>query len=1828
MSFCPNLSDPEVRQQFDAITQRLKDEDFAYGLWDRYEGDLQQIWEEISERELATYRNLNHPDPRINDAIEQYGLDEINDFNNPYVWDFEKKHELIKKWNTLPDGKKVKVYNSYSYAKARKLLAEARQDGLMGTIKQVYSSNKRSKFIVRVAHKIDNRPTGMTSMADNILNSGFTSIETDKDLIKEVTATIGTEGEDTFTVMKNLRALHPEVFERRRDLAEVYDMLSKRERFFKNSTARLVYDFRNLGDYMDYIGGHVFINTSIIYNNPNLEYFIQSFLHEMVHVATAEAFNNPKTKLDENFRQAVNMLYSDTIRNTSGDKGMYGFTDPKEFLAEFLTNKSFAALLKDTYTDVVSAKDNRSIWQKFVDAVLALFGVKKTSPNNVYDILNSHFQNYMSKRESSTIPKFITVGGELIAGTNFTVSGQIAEIADKIDLKNPHSIKDAIKEISSHFFYYDEYQGESHVYKYSETKDKNNLSPLTFISATQEMQNYGYGFDYDLDAVNYEELDEDGKRQYRNIKAAINIGNSVHFTANQIVDETAVRDILNETGYEVDAKAREHLVKIINRIKEQTGSVIMMSEVTIGDPETQVAGTIDLIMIDGKGRVRLYDFKTKTGRWGWSYYKTGYLKKGDPESKRKPSDQTKYRLQLSMYKYILEKYLGIPVFEMGVIMLDPTVIDNQIHGLSLTDSVKGIESGIDTFQKESPERKRILGGDEIKFSEERLADLLYADESSSKFLRKMRRHQKEQSELTELEELAEKARTALMRRYEIVQARYSFTQRKEFEEFIDKITEIDNATDVLIEIVSYARNITNRVLEEQEAVGPEGYTVPLLTRWRDYILAYQSLDELQALILEDTKLFKDPKFIQLLKDTIDDRDRIEMAYKKHGIRLIAKWLTPYYNGVRRKYEEDIRGEYRVQAMKRRKEGKSRQEIRDELGTPEEFYERTIKEEGIDIDKETTELLKKELVVAGRDIGTMSRWLDNMLDTADPVAAAMVDAFGEAEHRSKLEAMLEREEMVKQLRTLEKTIGKGALESEESFYSFMLEYIDGKPSQHLLRPWYSTLLEDEKRMRKKLRKENTKEEAEAMMRQWRKAHLELYEDDFNDALNNFLIEQLKLEDGPITQEYYKKIYDNQFVGRQPISAMAQNGEISEDAAEVVLQWMGANRWRYSKIHSDYINPQWNKWMRKIGVDTTLRMWQQMDAVEKSTHPEAVFFNYINRLAVEADSMLPYSHRLGTRLPGVAKINSERIREGQSARTYFKETAKRNIIVRPEDTHRGDNEKARGAVELTDENGNPKYFLPIHYTAPIEIQNQSFDIAGIYYRYWQASNDYHIKREILPQMEMAKFFVNERSAKKRDARGNIIMRAARTIGVADQGDEASLIRKTKLADQLNDWFEMAVYGRKSLPSSVYNVLGKDVDLSKLIDALTQFTSLNLLGFNLVQGTANVALGEAMQAIDAFAGEHVSTKSLSKATAYYARHMHKFIFQDWGSRDIKSTQSQIIEWFDIMHVDQANDTTFNKKSKVGQFLDTSTLYMVQSAGEHWMQNRFLFAMLIEKRALDRDGNDIGSMLEQYYTDEKGELQLRHDNDGKEEGKLNLKKSKWTERDQYMFKRKVKGLLSRMHGEYSEEGRVAIQRLALGRMAYQFRKFVIPGFKRRWAQKHYIQRLDQFVEGNYVTTGKFLTRMIRDLKTLGWSAMSENWTRLSEHEKANIHRALGELAFFLGAAMLASKVFDIEGDDDIEDSRWNAFMTYQTYRFMTEMAFYINIKETLQILRSPMASLSVIENLGKFLTQLASPGERFERGPWKGQLKLEKRAVNLIPVYRQYYRLRDVEESINFMR
>jgi hypothetical protein len=309
------------------------------------------------------------------------------------------------------------------------------------------------------------------------------------------------------------------------------------------------------------------------------------------------------------------------------------------------------------------------------------------------------------------------------------------------------------------------------------------------------------------------------------------------------------------------------------------------------------------------------------------------------------------------------------------------------------------------------------------------------------------------------------------------------------------------------------------------------------------------------------------------------------------------------------------------------------------------------------------------------------------------------------------------------------------------------------------------------------------------------------------------------------------------------------------------------------------------------------------------------------------------------------------------------------------------------------------------------------------------------------------------------------------------------------------------------------------------------------------------------------------------------------------------------------------YRKSTRVQQLFNKSTLFAMAHMGEHWMQSRFLLAMLYEKQMLNSNGEVIGNALD-FYTVKDGKLVFDKDN------VVDKKQSKWTDDDVDKFQLKTKQILRDIHGAYGKEEQAALNNIAVGRMIMSMRKFIAPGFRRRWSFKYYNNTLGDFTEGTYMTFGKFawqgmIKRALGELKIINTDLHNNPdwyWKNLTKQERANVMRTFYEM-LALGSTFVLINVITglLESGEDDDTFFFNMYMAkYVAQRLNSEMSFYVNPKETFRLMKSPAASYSLSDSTISLLEQLFNPTEVYEKGQFKGEYKLTKKALDLLPVLR----------------
>lgn len=568
----------------------------------------------------------------------------------------------------------------------------------------------------------------------------------------------------------------------------------------------------------------------------------------------------------------------------------------------------------------------------------------------------------------------------------------------------------------------------------------------------------------------------------------------------------------------------------------------------------------------------------------------------------------------------------------------------------------------------------------------------------------------------------------------------------------------------------------------------------------------------------------------------------------------------------------------------------------------------------------------------------------------------------------------------------------------------------------------------------------------------------------------------------------------------------------------------------------------------------------------------YYNRIMEIKAKLDSYLPDKYTTLTNAVKIRKDLLERVKSSDGVKSGTKqlwESVKDEFIRRTDDTEFGD----RATVK--DFEGKEVQVLPIYYTKMKEGESPndlSTDIVSTLTAYAAMANDFNEMNKVIDVLELGRDMLKEREIIQTRG-GKPLVEKFKSVGRKVESTLTKSGDETRFMQRLNDFFEMQVYGRYMADEGTFG--NTKIDKGKVANFVNRMTSLNTLAVNVLSGISNVATGKVMMRIESFAGEFYNESNTLHADRNYGQALPEFL-AEIGNR-VKT--SKLALWDELFNVMQEYETdvrevNFDRKTWFSRMFGTSALFLMNNAGEHWMQNRTSLALAdaykmkapdgkivslwdaMEVVPIDKNNKKLGAKLQlkQGYTKEDG--------------------SAFTRDDIIAFSRKSAAINQRMHGIYNKADRSAVQRLAVGRMGVMFRKWVKPSLNRRFKSASYNMDLQSWTEGYYVTTGRFLLQLAKELRKSQFDIASD-WKNLSKTEKANIKRAVTEVAHYLAVVTVLGLI-----DWDDKDNRpWLTKMVeYQLRRLKTETGVLIPgkpmVDEGLKIMKSPAAAIQTIQS------------------------------------------------------
>ena len=638
----------------------------------------------------------------------------------------------------------------------------------------------------------------------------------------------------------------------------------------------------------------------------------------------------------------------------------------------------------------------------------------------------------------------------------------------------------------------------------------------------------------------------------------------------------------------------------------------------------------------------------------------------------------------------------------------------------------------------------------------------------------------------------------------------------------------------------------------------------------------------------------------------------------------------------------------------------------------------------------------------------------------------------------------------------------------------------------------------------------------------------------------------------------------------------------------------------------------------------KQYQRLNAAQKE------YYDTVMNIKSQLDSYLPEKYTTLTNAVKIRKDLLERVKSSDDVKSGTKqiwESIKDEFIRRTDDVDFGD----RATVK--DFEGNEVQTLPIYFTKLKEGESAndlSTDIVSTLTAYAAMANDFDEMNKVIDVLELGRDLLIERQITQTQG-GKPLVEKFKAVGRKVEGKLTKEGEATRFVQRLNDFFEMQVYGRYMADEGTF---GKtNIDKGKVANFVNRVTSMNNLALNVLSGISNVATGTVMMRIESFAGEFFNEKNTITADRVYGQSLPEYL-AEIGSRVKTSKLALWDELFNVMqeYEQDVKEVNFDRKSWFSRMFNTSTLFFMNNAGEHWMQNRTSLALADAYKMKAPDGKIVSlwDAMEVVPIDK---------NNKKAGAKLQLKQgytkadgSAFTQDDIIKFSRKSAAINQRMHGIYNKADRSAVQRLAIGRMGMMFRKWIKPSLNRRFKSATYNYDLDTWTEGYYRTSGRFLLQLARDLRETQFN-LAARWNELTPTEKANIRRALTETGHFLAVMAIIGL---IEWSDD-KDRPWLVRMVeYQARRLYTELGTMIPgksmITEGLRIIKSPAAGINTIEDMLD-LTKLLNPWnymDELQSGRYEGHSTAYKSFFEspIIPMNRTIYRGLHPETGIPFFK
>ena len=404
---------------------------------------------------------------------------------------------------------------------------------------------------------------------------------------------------------------------------------------------------------------------------------------------------------------------------------------------------------------------------------------------------------------------------------------------------------------------------------------------------------------------------------------------------------------------------------------------------------------------------------------------------------------------------------------------------------------------------------------------------------------------------------------------------------------------------------------------------------------------------------------------------------------------------------------------------------------------------------------------------------------------------------------------------------------------------------------------------------------------------------------------------------------------------------------------------------------------------------------------------------------------------------------------------------------------------------------------------------------------------------------------------------------------------------------------------------NSTANQTKISKLIQNFNSFVAYKSLGLNPFSAVNNTIMANINNRIEGFGRQFGFTNThlnaaIKDTTEYiagmsYMKHLGKDEYLLEPSNKFEAMLKKF-NWIDRNQIIEDSSTI----SKV--------MFMGITGGEFIAQSNTAIAKLRSQ------------MLTNSKTGEKLSIWEAHEF---VDGQLKLKDGfEYSSNERRALSVDIKNMNKIIHGNYSENDKVAMQEHALNQSVMQFKKWVYNFGKSRWGNTYYDESVGDYQEGRYRTFANFIS-ILKAGSMYDFNSIKNAFNSLEDYQKSNLKKLQVEGIYWMTTAVLMLLLESLaEGidDDDKELKMMVNWLRKQSDRVGGELDAAINPKSISANLKNPVSGLRAAGDFGDLFVQLLKTPLNYafgdekdiyiQKGSNKGMTKLGKEFRDLVPV------------------